>query len=515
MAVFAGLSATPDSAHAASILNVLVSQEPDVVAAGISTTDAAQSITGGKVLEPLVRYDANKKLVGILADSWSVSDDGMAYTFGLRQGVKWHDGAPFTAEDVVYTFDVILRETHSRTGGALANVTSIEAVDDFTVRFNMSEPYQPFYAAISSVGGPILPKHLYEGKDILLNPANNAPIGTGPFRFDEYRRGEYVHLVRNEDYWQAGLPQIDEIYFQFIPDSAQRVIAMETGRIDVALRQVIPPADVARLVSEGHAKLVDPNAYGALGAGATLVINMRDAPFNDVRVRQAMSYAIDRQLIVDNAFNGQGAPKVSPFHSGTLYFDASAVTTYDYDPDKARALLDEAGLVPDSNGVRASLSIIAAGANAERTRMMEIVKQQFAEVGLMADVQFLDVPSLLQRGADWNFDLLFSSGSSLQHPSIGLARYYLTDRIMHTYGNNIQGYSNPEVDELWSKADKALTDEEAQGYFSRIQELLTADAPTIWIMDAQDNLLVAPNVDGIYQGPFSAYYNWVEVTKSE
>ena len=494
------------------ILNVVPAQEPDILSCNFST-DAAESITGGKILEPLVRYDAKNKLVGILAESWSVSDDGVVYTFKLRDGIKWHDGKPLTADDVVYSFDVILRETLPRTRGALEKVASIKALDELTAQFTLKTPYQPFFAAINSIGGPVMPKHVYEGTDLRQNPANNAPIGTGPFKFVEWRRGEYVHLVRNENYWQEGAPHIDEIYFQFIPDSAQRVIAMETGHIDVALRQVIPPTDVKHLVDGGHAKLLNSNAYGALGAGATLVINLRKEPFTDVRVRKAMAYAINRQLIIDNAFDGQGTVKLSPFAPGTLYYDPESVVRYDYDPDKSRQLLDQAGLKPGANGVRASFSIVIASANAERQRMMEIVKQEFAEVGLDAQLEFLDVPTLLQRGADWNFDVLFSSGASLQHPSIGLARYYLTSFIAHTYGNNVQGYSNPQVDELWVKADSATDEDEVQKYFSEIQHLMTDDSPTIWIMDAQDNLLVSPEVDNMYQGPLSAYYNWAEVTK--
>ena len=495
------------------ILNAVTAQEPGVLAAGIQTIDGSQTITGGKILQPLLRYDENGDLEGILAESWTVSDDGKTYTFNLRQGVKWHDGAPFTSEDVVFTLDEILRLTHGRTRSALEYVDTMEATDEHTVVITLEQPYSPFLTAINSVNAPILPKHLYEGTDIRQNPVNNAPVGTGPFKFNEWRRGEFVHLVRNDDYWVDGQPHVDEIYFQFIPDSAQRAIAMETGRIDVATRQVISPQDIRRLVSANQAKRLPAEAYGGLGAASFLVPNHTKPPFDNVLARQAVLHALDRQLIIDAAFLGEGKVQVGPLASTTRYFDDEATAKYPYDPEKAKELLDEAGFPAGSGGTRFSIELIVANANSERQRMMEIIKQQLAEVGVEVTLRAVDVPTLQTAGTSGEYDLMFLTQGQFQHPSIGVARAYLSDRITGAWGQNMAGYSNPVIDEAWATADTALDDAIIQEAYSTIQREATEDAAYIWLFEVQDNLVVAPNVDNLYQGPLSAYYSWAEVTK--
>jgi len=508
----AGLVAAPRSGRAQNrvILNAVCAQEPGVLSAGITQIDGAQTITGGKILQALIRYDEENRLEGELAESWSVSADGKSYTFNLRHGVSWHDGKPFTAADVIFCFDQILRETHARTRSAIDRIAGFDAPDDHTVVMTLDAPFLPFLTSINSVNGPILPRHLYEGTDFRNNPTNNAPVGTGPFVFREWRRSEFVHLVRNETYWGAGEPHVDELYFHFIPDSAQRAIAVETGRIDIATRITITANDQKRLVEAGLAKLADRRSFDGLGAVSQLIPNLRVKPFDDVRVRRAMTHALDRQLIIDVAFLGQGRVQDGPIAASTLYFDDSVLTKYPYDPDRARALLAEAGVAPGA----LSFELMVASAGSDRARMMEMIAQQYREVGLEARIQFVDVPTIQKRGGEWDFEVIFNTVGQFQHPTIGLARQYLTSRINHTWGSNNQGYTNPEVDALWAKADAALTDAEAQGHYSAIQRLISADAPCIMLMEVQDNLVTRPNIDHLYQGPLSAYYSWAEVTKS-
>lgn len=501
----------PRSARAQgrAILNSVVAQEPGMLACGIVQIDGAQTISGGKILQSLIRYDEENRLEGELAESWSVSPDGLVYTFNLRRGVLWHDGQPFTADDVVFSFDQILRQTHARTRSAIQKVASFAAPDPHTVVMTLEAPFLPFLTAINSVNGPILPRHLYEGTDFLQNPANNAPVGTGPFRFSEWRRGEFVHLVRFDGYWNPGEPKVDEIYFQIIPDSSQRAIAVETGRIDVCTRITITSTDQNRLVAAGHAKLADARSFDGLSAASQLFFNFRVKPFDDVRVRRAMTHALDRELIIDVALLGQARVQHGPIASSTLYHDADALVRYEHDPDRARALLAEAGIAPGA----LSFELLVASAGSDRARMMEIIAQQYREVGIDARVQFVDIPTLLKRGGDWDFEVVFTTVGQFQHPTIGLARNFLTSRINNTWGNNIGGYSNPRVDELWAQADAALSDAEAQGFYSEIQRLITEDVPCVFLMELQDYLVVRPNIEDIYQGPLSAYYSWAELRK--
>src|SRR5690606_22761816 len=148
-------------------------------------------------------------------------------------GVTWHDGKPFTAHDVVFSADVFLRENHPRLRVSLAHIETIEAVDDHTVRFTLKQPFGPFLGIFEAGSMPMVPKHIYEGTDFKNNPANAHPIGTGPFKFQEWQKGSYIHLVKNENYHIEGLPYLDEVYWQVIPDAASRAVAYETGKVDV------------------------------------------------------------------------------------------------------------------------------------------------------------------------------------------------------------------------------------------------------------------------------------------
>ena len=157
-----------------------------------------------------------------LAASWTVNDAATVYTFTLKQGVQWHDGKPFNAHDVVFSVDQFLRKTHARLRAGLAFVDSIKALDEHTVEFRLPRPFGPFLGLFEVGTMPMVPRHIYEGTDYLNNPANNTPIGTGPYKFKEWRRGSYIQLVRNEQYHEAGLPSVDTLYFHVIPDAASR-----------------------------------------------------------------------------------------------------------------------------------------------------------------------------------------------------------------------------------------------------------------------------------------------------
>jgi peptide/nickel transport system substrate-binding protein len=493
-------------------LNVILAAEPGMLACGIETTDPAQTISGGKILQSLIRFNENNEPEGELAESWTVSPDGLTYTFKLRENVTWHDGTPFTADDVIHSVKEILPVTQNRTRGFLKMVTTAEKDGDYSVALTLDEPFLPFMSAISSINMPILPKHLYEDTDYRQNPFNAKPVGTGPFKFNEWRRGEYVHLVRNENYWGEGQPHVDEVYFHFIPDSAQRAIAMETGRGDVATRTTIAGPDLKRLLATGDF-VNHTDAYNGLGAMSQLRFNLRRPPFDNKLVRKALTHAVDRQFLIDTIFSGQGRVPLGPIATGTRYFDADACETYPHDPEKAKALLDEAGLTPDSNGIRGSFELIGFFNSNERQRMAEVLKLQFAEVGFDVTTTMVDVPTIVKRDTDWDFDCEWQTIGQFYDPAIGVSRNYLTDRILHAFQNNTVGYSNARVDELWQKAMSTTDEAEAQKAYSEIQSIITDDAVSIWLIEWIDVFLTTKAIANIDQGPLTSYYSWAEVEK--
>ena len=203
-------------------MNIVIAPEPPTLVLAINQ-QTPTNLVAAKIYQGLFVYGFDLKAVPCLAESWKMSADGLTYTFKLRRGVSWHDGRPFTAADVIFSYRDMLIQTHSRARTTMATVANYAAPDDHTVVIKLKQKFAPF---INALDLPIMPKHLYEGKDFRTNPANQTPIGTGPFKFAEWRRGEYVRLVRNEKYYKPGLPYLDEIYFRVIPDAATRVVAL-------------------------------------------------------------------------------------------------------------------------------------------------------------------------------------------------------------------------------------------------------------------------------------------------
>ena len=210
-------AATPKSG---GTLQVVVTPEPPMLMQGLNQNGPTNMIAGN-IYESLLRYDAKLNPMPSLAKSWEISPDQTVYTFHLQPNVKWHDGQPFTADDVVFTLDKFLREVHPRWRPIVnAQVKSIEKVDDLTVKITLKQPFGPFILSQEVASAPMIPKHIYDGTDYRSNPANNNPIGTGPMKLAEWKKGSYVHLAKNPDYWDKGHPYLDDLYFQFIPDAA-------------------------------------------------------------------------------------------------------------------------------------------------------------------------------------------------------------------------------------------------------------------------------------------------------
>lgn len=501
----------PRGAYAQSrggILNVALDQDLSSLVPSIRTNGATQSV-GSKIFQGLFSYGPGNSVVPVLAESIDVSDDGMTYTFRLRNGVKWHDGVPFTSADVAFSAGDIVPKTHGRTRLILENIESIETPDEATVVMHLRQRYLPFVLGIGGVNMPILPKHIFEGTDYATNPANSAPIGTGPFKFKEWRRGEYVHLVRNEDYYLPNLPYVEEIYFHIIPDVAQRAVALETGRANVALQFGLSADDENRLIASGGFKPIK-TAYDGVGAVLNLTVNTRRAPFSDIQFRQAMAHALDRPRILDLLFAGRGRVAGGPFARTTAYYDEAAITTYEYSPEKAKALLDELGLVPDQSGVRSKVTINASNSGAN-VRVVEVVRQMLAEVGIELTPIIMDSAANTRAGASWEFDIIVSTDGQFIDPAIGVARKYLSSALIQSEGHNYSGYSNSEVDQLWDSAIKAESEAEAQAAYSQIQRILSHDIPVIPLVEREDWMIVANNVEGMESGPLAGWDDWGSV----
>ncbi|WP_321197233.1 ABC transporter substrate-binding protein [Kerstersia gyiorum] len=470
-------------------LGLVANPEPPSIVTAMNSMVAAQYM-GSKVFQGLLTYDGDLKPRPELAKSWTVSDDGLSYVFELQEGVKWHDGQPFTADDAVFTIGTLLPAVHVRTGLVLKNyLESVTAKDAHTVEIKLKKPFPPFIYMFESGTMPMMPKHLYEGTDFARNPANQKPVGTGPFRFKEWKRGSYLRLERNPDYWKPGLPYLDGVVFYMMPDAASRVVAFENGTVQVLRSGDLEVSDLKRLQGMDG---VDYTAKGWELFSPTyhLQLNLRKPPFDNVKVRQAIQHALDRQFIVDVIFEGLNWPATGPFAKTELFFEKD-VQQYPYDLDKARALIKESGVDVGARPVK--LLNMALGGNYDR--LLEYTKQMLEQIGFRVEIEASDGGTWASKVSNWDYDITFNLPYQYGDPALGVERLYVTRNISKgsPFANN-QGYSNPEADALWDKAGQELDPAKRAAYYSDLQKILARDVANNWLMDIEFGTVSKSNV---------------------
>jgi len=465
-------------------LNMIVQPEPATLVAALNQQGPILYV-GGQIYQSLLAYGTDLQPLPSLAKSWEVSGDGLTYTFKLQDGVKWHDGQPFTADDVVFTGESFLTEAHPR-WRLIHNtyVESITAPDAGTVVFKLKTPFSAFINAFELSSFPVVPKHIYEGTDYRTNPANQTPIGTGPFKFEEWKRGSYIHLVKNPDYWKEGQPYLDDLYFRVIPDAASRAVAFEQGTVDVLRGGDVEGFEVQRLEEMPGVESTTAGweYYSPL---AFMPLNLREAPFDNKLVRQAIMHAIDRDFIAQSIMFGQAKPATGPVASTTKYYTADT-PAYPFDMEKAKALIAESGV--DLKATPFEIMPIPYGPQWER--LAEYVRQQLEQVGFVTTIRAVDAGGWSQAMSDFDFDLSFNFTYQYGDPALGVARHYLSNNVVQgtPYGNN-GDYVNPKVDELFAKAAQATDEAAAAEAYAEVQKILVEDAPVIWLFELQSTTL--------------------------
>jgi peptide/nickel transport system substrate-binding protein len=485
-----GLTALAQSAHAqqqpqqprrGGVMTIILQPEPPALMLGINQLAPTQ-IVGGKIYQSLLTFDFELRPQPSLAKSWTRSDDGLTYTFRLEENVKWHDGRPFTSADVAFTTQTFLMEVHPRARANFSRVESVQTPDAHTIVYKLKEPFGPFLHAFEVSSAPMVPKHIYEGTDYRNNPANATPIGTGPFKFKEWRRGSHIELVRNDDYFRPGMPYLDGIIFRIVPDAAARALLLETGQAHQSQFDAIEPAEVRRLAALPHLSMTT-RGYEFVSPIMWLDINVRSAPLNDKRVRQALAHAMDRDFIHRNIFFGLGKPATGPIASTTRFYDNN-VARYPFDPARAQALLDQAGLRRGADGVRARVRGLVLPYGEVWQRLAEYTRQVFANIGIQMILEPTDVAGWLRRTTEWDYDLTWNYLSQFADPALGVSRAYISTNIRRGVpSTNIMGYVNPRVDELFEQAAKAVRDEDRQRLYSEVQRILCDEVPVAWILE--------------------------------
>lgn len=454
-------------------INVLVQPEPSGLMLGLVQNGPTQLVSGN-IYEGLLRYDEKLDPHPLLATSWNRSDDGLTYTFKLKPDVKWHDGKPFTADDVVFSVDKFLRKTHARLRSGLAALDTVRAVDPLTVEFKLKYPFGPFISMFETGTMPMVPKHIYENTDFATNPANANPIGTGPFKFKEWVRGSYIQLVANEAYHTKGEPVVQSLYFHVVPDAASRAAAFESGKVDIVPGGAVEFFDVARL-SKLPGAAVTTKGWEFYSPHSWLVLNNRKAPFDNVKFRQAVMYAMNRDAMTKVAWQGFAKTAAGPFNSH-VKFASDNVTKYPHDLDKAKSLLKEAGY----KGETVKLLPLPYGESWQR--LAEMIRQNLTQAGIKVETVGTDVAGWNQRTSEWDYDMAIIYVYQYADPALGVARTYTSHNIAKgSPFNNIEGYVNPKADELFDAGAKALSDADRAKAYAEVQQLLTDEVPVAWL----------------------------------
>jgi peptide/nickel transport system substrate-binding protein len=481
--VFAGTSPAAETKKRGGTLIVGLSGDLPTLNPGLTTIPNVFAVAGC-LFNSLISLDFNMNPVPDLAESWKISPDGKKYTFKLFKNVKWHDGKPFTSADVKFTFEKILIPFHPRGKAAFESVESIDTTDPYTVVFNLKYAFAPLFSTLVINLGPILPKHLYEGTDVVKNPRNmDKPIGTGPFKFQEWAKGSHIILTRNENYFKKGKPYLNRVIFKIINDINSRTMAMEKGEIDVMLWYGMPLHEVQRLKGDPNIAVVDPPT-NILASILMINMNLRNPILKNQKVREALAYAIDKDVIVQRASYGLGKVATGPIPASFPWAYTNNVKKYSHNPTQANQLLDEAGFPKGADGKRFKISLIYQSGMYEAVKTAEIVVEQLKEVGIDLVLKSVDTPTFSDAVfMRWDFDMAMERYASGPDPAIGVQRLYVTSNIRKVPGSNCMGYSNKEVDALFDEAARVRNMKKRGELYTEVQKILTNELPCLWIFE--------------------------------
>jgi peptide/nickel transport system substrate-binding protein len=440
-------------------------------------------VPGLNIYDTLVALDSTYQTIPALAQTWEVAEDGLTLTFHLVEGATWHDGEPVTSADVKYTFDTIKGDAAAPANAFFTSVASIDTPDDSTVVLNMSAPAPSLIAFMGWYGTAILPAHVYEGTDWTTNPANQAPIGSGPFKFASYEAGSSIDLDANLDYWGEG-PYVDELVFSIIPDSNTALQALLNGEVDVLTTN--PPLSQIETLqnTEGIEVIVNP-----IPSFYYLTMNNDREYTSNVDVRRGISMAINRQQIVDLALGGYAEPATT-FYPTSIEWAANTspeAQVPQYDPEAAAAAFDAAGY-PVVDGTRFKLVFPFFTDAPEYPDIATIVGQNLGDVNVEVELVALEINAWVERIDSGDFDLGLLGGLWGPDPE------NLKLRVGTDGGVNGFNYSNPDIDALLEQGSTTVDQDERAAIYFEVQEILAQDVP---IAPLATVVLFYPHLDTI------------------
>ncbi|SDG87634.1 peptide ABC transporter substrate-binding protein [Alloyangia pacifica] len=473
------------NADATGQLVLAFSQEPTVFNPLMPHIEVDEGVYYA-VFDTLFDFDPDGEFFPILAAevptvaNGGISEDGLSWTLKLKEGVTWHDGTPFTAEDVKFslelTMDPDFRSFRSTGYKFMRNIT---VVSDTELTWEMSEPFAPMAAILASTY--IIPKHAFEGvEDKNSAPFNNAPIGTGPFKFKNRMAGDHIELEANADYHMDG-PFLKTLIIKYVPDLNVMYTQFKSGDIDVIGLQYITPDHLA------EAETLAGKVVTVAGTATfeSIGLNMTRPQFQDLAVRKALYAALDKTSIIDALYYGVPTPTETYMPQQSYYYNDS-LPKHEFDLEKAKALLDEAGWVPGSDGirekdgVRLEFSNSTTAGNHLREQAQQFIQQTFAEIGVKMEIK--NFPPAVMWGDYWmnsEFDSVVVGLNTLAGADPDTSDYFMSTMspTLGGAGQNTFAYQNPKVDELLVKGASSFVPEERKAIYEEMQAVIREDLP--------------------------------------
>jgi len=484
--------AAAGSALAATDVVLAIGGQPETLDPYNTNTTLTTAVTKS-FYQGLFEFDKDLKVRNVLAESYSVSKDGLVYTFKLREGVKFHDGTPFNAEAVKANLDRVTNPDNKLARYNQFNrITKVEVVSPYSVRVTLKEPFGPFINSLAHASAAIIsPTALkkYGNQDIAFHP-----VGTGPFVFEEWKQTDFVKVKKFDGYWKKGYPKVDSITWKPVLENNTRAAMLQTGETDFAYP--LPYEQAAAL--ESNAKLKVTSSPSIIVR--YISFNMLQKPFDNLKVRQAINYAINKEALAKVAFGGFAAPAEGVVPQGVLY--AHKMPAWPYDPAKARQLLKEAGY---PNGFESVLWSAYTTTTAQKT--IQFVQQQLAQVGIKVTVQSLEPgqrTEWVQTAPDAKtakVRMYYAGWSSSTGEADWALRPLLATEAWPPKLNNTAYYSNAQVDGAIAKALTSTNDKEKTQLYREAQEQIMKDLPWAPLVTEKNLYATSKRLSGVFVMP--------------
>lgn len=474
----------------------------------VAASDSASHDICGLIYNGLVKYDKDLNITGDLAESWNTGQDGRVIVFNLRKDVKWHDGAPFTAEDVKFTYERLIDpEVRTPYGGDFLKIESLEIVDPYKIKVTYKEPFSP---GLSSWGMWIIPKHILEDEDLNTTAYARNPIGTGPYKFLSWHSGQRIDLAANEDYF-SGRPYIDRYIYKVIPDTATMFLELRAEELDMT---GLTPLQYRRQTSSDFFRThYNKFRYPSFGY-AYLGYNLLDDKFKEIRVRQALNYAVSKEALIYGVLMGLGTVCTGPFVPDSWAYDSTIVPA-EYNPEKARQMLFEAGWddtdgdgILDKDGKPFEFTILTNQGNDLRKRAAEIIQHQLGATGVKVRIRVVEWSVFLTEFINKKrFEAILMGWGLSREPDC----YDIWHSSKTREGEfNFISYDNKEIDSLLEEGRRVFDKEARAEIYHNIQRILYEEQPYMFLWIADSLPIVHKRFKGVSPAPAGIGYNFTQ-----